>query len=619
MEYEFKEEDAFRFAKERGIQCRRNGNELTFNRCPYCHGNHKDKDTFSINLSTGLFHCLRASCGVSGNMITLAKDFDFSLGRDIDVYYQIRPTTFRKFKKPDKPIQPKDNIIEYFKKRSIPKEVLEKYEITSLKDKNIIVFPFFDEDGKIQFIKYRKTDFRKEVDKNKEWCEKNCKPILFGMKQCNLDNNTLIITEGQIDSLSVATAGFDNALSVPNGARGFTWIPHCWDWITQNFKTIIVFGDLENGQMSLLEEISHRFKSMLIKYVIAENYQGCKDANEILCKYGKQQIVKCIKEAQDIPLENIKDLSDIREPDIFSWEKLKTGLPSLDRRLYGGIPFAGVTIITSQAGMGKSTFVSQLILMAREQGYKSFIYTGELAPGIFKAWLTIQAAGTRNFEAEYTGSKEKRYIISSTNKKIISDWYRDYIYIYSQSVLADLNSEEESLIDVIEKSINKLGIRVILVDNLMTALDMDNSKGDTFERQSKFVKKLTRLAVTYNVLVLLVAHKRKATGFGDIENDSIAGSSNIVNLGQTILSYDRVPKDEGGADCPDRILKITKERLFGHTYTKGWLLHFNERSKYIYEDGCSDIKDYSCFPKDDVATQTTSFREITEDDDNPFN
>ena len=61
----------------------------------------------------------------------------------------------------------------------------------------------------MQFVKYRKTDFDREKDKNKEWCEANCKPILFGMAQCNDKFDRLIITEGQIDSLSVAAAGID--------------------------------------------------------------------------------------------------------------------------------------------------------------------------------------------------------------------------------------------------------------------------------------------------------------------------------------------------------------------------------------------------------------------------
>lgn len=57
----------------------------------------------------------------------------------------------------------------------------------------------------------RKTDFDKTKDKNKEWCEADCKPILFGMKQCK-DFTTLVITEGQIDTLSVAMADIYNVV-----------------------------------------------------------------------------------------------------------------------------------------------------------------------------------------------------------------------------------------------------------------------------------------------------------------------------------------------------------------------------------------------------------------------
>ena len=74
------------------------------------------------------------------------------------------------------------------------------------------------------------------------------------MNHCNPDNPTLVLTEGQIDSLSVAEAGIENVVSVPTGAKGFTWIPYCWDFLSQ-FKTLVVFGDCENGRITLLEEM----------------------------------------------------------------------------------------------------------------------------------------------------------------------------------------------------------------------------------------------------------------------------------------------------------------------------------------------------------------------------
>ena len=292
--YEFDERHAYEFANFVHANAKLKGNELTFRKCPYCNPTEKRDNlgTFSINLKTGQFKCLRASCGVSGNMITLAKDFDFSLGTQIDEYYAPKKQ-YRKLTTPEKPIVPRSNAITYLESRGISKLVAEKYEITTQKDKqNILVFPFFDEKGKIQFVKYRKTDFDKSKDSNKEWCEANCKPILFGMKQCE-DFTTLVITEGQIDSLSVATAGIKNVVSVPTGANGFTWLPYCWNWIN-SFEEVIVFGDYEKGKITLLDELSKRL-NVIVKHVREEDYKDCKDANEILKKYGTSQIITCIK------------------------------------------------------------------------------------------------------------------------------------------------------------------------------------------------------------------------------------------------------------------------------------------------------------------------------------
>ena len=85
--YEFKPEDAANFADSQHIHVRTRGDELQFQHCPYCHGGDRgDKYTFAINLKTGRNNCKRASCGAHGNMITLARDFGFSLGRDVDEY-----------------------------------------------------------------------------------------------------------------------------------------------------------------------------------------------------------------------------------------------------------------------------------------------------------------------------------------------------------------------------------------------------------------------------------------------------------------------------------------------------------------------------------------------------
>lgn len=582
MRYEFNPDDAWRFARENGYKAYRDRDELMFKLCPYCKGgSNSDKGTFSINLKTGMFKCFRDSCGRQGNMITLAQDFDFKLSNFYGESLGVIQKQFRKLKRPEKPIEPKKPAIAYLESRGISEAVAKRYEITTQTNRdNVLVFPFYDQDGELVFIKYRKTDFDQSKDKAKEWSEANCKPILFGMKQCSLENKTLIITEGQIDSLSVAEAGFQNAVSVPTGAKGFTWVPYCYDFVEQ-FDTIIVFGDHEKGHVTLLDEIRARFKKR-IKCVREDDYKDCKDANDILRKYGKDQIRRCIENAKEILIPCVKELADVGIQNIFDIPKLQTGISVLDRILYGGLPFGGVTLIAGKPGEGKSTLASQIIANAIRQKHKVFVYSGELPNELFRAWLDFQVAGANHIFQYQTRYGDTGYNISDSNRKMISEWYRGNIYIYDSNGVSD---ESEGLIKTAESMILRNGCDVILIDNLMTALDLEaTDERDKYERQSKFVKKLTRLCLTYGVLILLVAHKRK-NNYSQNENDEISGSGDIANLGMVTLAYEK----NNDLAPEQRLLKVSKNRLFGKTNTEGWVMEYDERSKRIYND-ISELK-----------------------------
>lgn len=577
--YEFKESDAWDFARHVGIEAKQKGENLHFKICPYCRpkSTRGNVNTFAIDLRTGQFKCLRASCGVTGNMITLSKDFDFSLGSGVDEYYQPKKK-FRQIKTPEKSIESRPEAVKYLSGRGISEKVIKKYQITVQTDHpNILVFPFFDEKRKMQFVKYRKTDFDKTKDSSKEWCEKGCKPILFGMAQCNDRFDRLIVTEGQIDSLSVAESGIDNAVSVPTGAKGFTWIPYCWDWINR-FHEVVVFGDYEKGRITLLDELSVRLKCT-VKHVREEDYKDCKDANEILLKYGAKYLRSCVENAVLVPVRKVIDLADVENVDIFKLPKLQTGIKQLDRLLYGGLPFGGLILISGKSGEGKSTFASQILVNAIHQGNKCFAYSGELPNYLFRSWIDFQVAGG-NHIAEYQNKwGDRNYTISDTNRQLIADWYRGKCFLYDNRIVE--GDETESLLEITENAIMQYGTYVILLDNLMTALDLEPGKAfDKYDRQSLFVKKLARIALKYNALILLVAHKRK-NNFTVNENDEISGSSDISNLATITIAYEK-DKD---LHPEQRLLKVSKNRLFGKVETEGYILDYDEKSKRIYGQG----------------------------------
>lgn len=601
--YEFSKEDALRFANHIGIMTKERGDELHFQTCPYCRGgSKKDKMTFSINLNSGAFKCLRSSCGAQGNMIRLSQDFDFSLGNEVDNYLMPKKKV-KKYKKPEKPIEPKEPAVKYLLSRGISEDTAKKYEITTQTGKdNILVFPFYADNGDLMFVKYRKTDFDKTKDKNKEWCEKDGTPILFGMKQCNTDNKKLIITEGQLDSLSVADCGFENALSVPTGAKGFTWVAYCWDFVNK-YDEIIVFGDYEKGHITLLDEVKSRFRRLKIKHVREEDYKDCKDANDILRKYGKDQIKACIENAVTLPINHVVDLADVKDINPFDIEKLPTGFKDIDSLLYGGLPFGGLTIVTGKSGLGKSTIASGILLNAIDGGHRVFAYSGELPNHNFKSWMTFQAAGSDRVFAYETKWGDKGYNISDANKKMISEWFREKIFIFDETDI-----EEDELVDlvkIVEDVIVKNACDVILIDNLMTALDVTQYSGsDKYEKQSNFVRALSRIARTYNVLIILDAHMRK-NNFGNNGNDEVGGSSDVTNLASVTLMVD-VDKD----DPNTRLFKCWKNRLFGKVNQSGIIVEYDEKSKRIY--GINDNKDKK-FGWDNITPE--GFKVA---DDNPF-
>lgn len=609
LHYELKESDIYDFAQQQNIKVKDKGDEIQFVLCPYCKGGtgfKKDLGTFYINKRTGQFECKRSSCGVRGNMITLARDFDFHLSDEFSHYYRKRPT-YRTLKQFSEEIVPKKAAVTYLKSRGISESTARAYQVTVQTDKeSIMCFPVFNEKKVMVNVKYRNLNFTKDKRNGiKEWYEANCVPYLYGIQAWDKTTDRMILTEGQLDAMSCYESGIPNSFSVPGGANGFTWYPPSYEFVSQ-FKEMIVFGDYENGKITLLDEMKQRFGGV-IKHVRPEDYKDCKDANEILLKYGKDQIRQCIENAVMLPITDIVELADVEDVDIAKLEKLPTGLKQVDRLLYGGLPFGGVHLISGKPGEGKSTLASQILVGAIASGYKVFAYSGELPNYMFKAWLFYQIAGSNHvFETGDDVHEPRGFSVSEANKNVMSNWIRGKAYIYDNSQIDE--EEHQALLKTTEDAIRRYGCRVILIDNLMTALDLEMVQGDDkYERQSKFVKKLTRIALKYDVLILLVAHKRKNNSSTN-SNDEISGSGDIANLGMVTIAYEK----SSDLDESKRLVKIAKNRLFGRVNNEGFVMEFDERSKRIYGQGDNKDLEYECFQNGD------GFVELNDMEDIPF-
>lgn len=597
MSYQINKNDIYGFASSVGADVKEKGKELFFRWCPYCNGNGHDRETFSVNMETGAFSCFRSTCGKKGHFVELCRDFGYKLE------FENQPKRYKAL--PQKKIEVRNKAVEYLNKRGISKKVCEKYRITTqINNENILVFPFYDENNILTCVKYRKTDFQKGKDKCKEWFEKDTRPILFGMAQCE-NTERLVITEGQLDCLSLAESGIKNAVSVPNGAIGFTWVKHCYDWVEQ-FKEIVVFGDYENGKVTLADLIIKFFPNKKIKVVQTDDYLGEKDANDILNKYGREAVKRCVDNADFIPIKAVKKLSEVESVDLEKLEHIRTGIYNLDK-VINGLYMGQVIVLTGKRGEGKSTLASQIVANAlgqvdnEGQPYSVFVYSGELPDYHFKRWLDLQIAGPDNIITEQNSFGEPSYSISNETISKINAWYDDRAYIFDNTaVTSEMSIQEDravvgervSLLATIEQAICRYNIKLVLIDNLMTALDVDLSN-DLYRAQSKFLDAIKFIAVKYGVAIILIAHPRKTQTGAELDNDSISGSADITNRVDVVLTYSANTKVDTKDYYPSKI-GVTKNRLTGKR-AGDILVKYSPATKRI---GCSSEeckRIYDCF------------------------
>ena len=387
--------------------------------------------------------------------------------------------------------------------RGISEETLDRYNVAADSNGNII-FPFYENDT-LTFVKYRKPVIP-SPSKMKEWQEPSTKPILFGMQTCTF-SKPLVICEGEIDALSCSEAGIDNVVSVPSGCDDLYWVELCWDWLEQ-FKSIVLFGDNDAPGHKMVDQLVKRFGEERCKvvqnYPDKEDGEQCKDANEILLECGDLALSEAFSSAEDIPVKGIVQLADVVPIDVTTIPRIQIGIPKLDEAL-GGLALGAITVFTGMPGHGKSTLTGLIALNAIEQGYNVCAYSGELSKEQFQSWILYQAAGSDFITLKYDAIKDKDVPVVDYGARMrILDHVRDHFFLFDNNEIFESN-QTEAILKAFTAVARKYGVKLFIVDNLLTALsDCDEET----KAQGRFVSMLKRFALRFDAHVIIVARPR---------------------------------------------------------------------------------------------------------------
>ena len=566
--------NVYEFARSYMYPYKVKGDEIVAQKCPFCHGgNSHDKDSFALNTVNKTYNCKRGSCNKQGHFTTLCKEFGHQADSDNNYSYEIfKPK--KEYKKPTTIVKDTTTQAEkYLGIRKISKSTMDRLKV-GCDDKGNIVFPYYEND-ELVFVKFRPA---RKVDKGerKAWREEGGKPILWGMDLCDT-NYPLIITEGEIDTLSLYEAGLRNAVSIPSGCEDFSWVENCWDWL-QGFNKIILFGDSDNAGKEMIRKTIQKLGSY--RCSIVENTR--KDANEILYFDGVEAINNLVNNAKDIPIHGLIDLSDVETLDVANMKYIKSGIRALDEAT-GGFIYGDLSVWTGKRGEGKSTLIGQILIDAIESGEKVCAYSGELGADRFQYWINLQIAGKRNIKSKFDKYRNKDvYFVDPEAEQKIKQWYRGKFFLYDNKI-SENESEETSILKIFEYAVKKYDVKVFMVDNLMTAKYSSNNETDFYLQQTNFIRDLCKFANNYNVHVHLVAHPKKTKG--SLGNDDISGRSEITNLAHNVFSVERVEEQSH-----DLTLRVLKNRWEGNKEEIG--LCYCPVSRRLYQPSQGALKEY---------------------------
>lgn len=240
-------------------------------------------------------------------------------------------------------------------KRGLTKETCEKWNYQVNAEEGCQIANYRDAGGTLVAQKLRKA--------NKKFsCIGAGKDMpLFGMWLWGgKDPRSIVITEGEIDAMSVSQAFKHKypVVSLPNGAQSAEKaIEQHYEWLTQ-FQTVVLMFDQDGPG----REATEKSAAILPPGKVSVAVLPRKDASEVLIKDGPAEIVQAYWNAKPWRPDGIVDGSS------FTVEMLKTAAvkgfelirtPLLNERLEG-LRKGEVTLFTAGSGIGKSTLLRQL-------------------------------------------------------------------------------------------------------------------------------------------------------------------------------------------------------------------------------------------------------------------
>ena len=467
--------------------------------------------------------------------------------------------------KADKPLVP---FGEYraLNKRNITEETCKKfgYFVGEYKDETVQVAPYRNAEGTVIAQKVRTADKRFSTTGD----FKNV--VLFGQHLWSEGGKKLVITEGEIDCMSVSQVQGNKwpVVSVPNGAQGaVNAIKKSLEWVSSFDEVVIMFDMDEPGQ-----EAATKVAELLPpgKAKIAELPE--KDANELLKQNRGQEIVTALWNARTFRPDGLVSIDEILE----EVEKpVEWGLPwwleDLTKLTYGR-RWGEVYGLGAGTGVGKTDFLTQQIAYDITELKQSVgIVFLEQKPAESAKRIAGKIAGKRFHvpDAGWTPEELKKSVAQLKGKVTFYDSFGE--------------TDWEVVKGKIRFMAVSLGHRLIYVDHLTAMADTANEK----ESLEQIMKEMAGLANELSIIITFVSHLTTPEGKPHEEGGRVMirhfkGSRAIGFWSYFMFGLERNQQAEDETERQTTTFRILKDRYTGQSTGHVLYLGYDAEAGRLY-------------------------------------
>lgn len=381
---------------------------------------------------------------------------------------------------------------------------------------------------------------------------------LYGQHLWRDGGKSVVITEGEIDALSMAQA-FNlkwPVVSLPDGAQSAKKVvKQAFEWLNGFEKIVLCFDMDEPGQKAAQEvaELLPVGKVFIMRL-------PRKDANEVLTEDGAAALTTAYWEAKEWRPDGIVSGEE------FTVEKLKAAVVSgyslpwpIANEKLGGIREGELTLLTAGSGIGKST-------AAREIAYHLHQNEGLTIGNIF-----LEESVTKTAQAYIAIHNNVRLKNLRANPSILSDeqWeasVRDVLKsrMFFYDHFGSLDSDR--LLAKMRYMRTVLGCHFIVLDHISIVISGQESSSEGERKDiDRLMTKLRSLVEETGVGIIGIVHLRQPEGKpheegGRVTLSQLRGSGALKQLSDNVWALER---DQQGDNPNQSVLRILKDREDG--------------------------------------------------------